>query len=76
MSSNPGKYFKETSTAVPVALTLEGSHVVFGDNTELIRLARHTGLCNWGILDDKYLPMGFGAAFVQRSPYKIFIDEM
>ena len=76
MNINPHKYFKSPKIAVPMALTSEGSHVVFGDYTELVRRARRTGLCNWGILDDRYLSLGFGAAFVQRSPYKIFIDEM
>ena len=59
-----------------MSLTMEGSHVVIEDHTELVLAARRTGLCNWGILDDRYLPLGFGAAFVQRSPYKMFIDEM
>ena len=76
MASNPGKYFQGSSIAVPMALTTEGSHVVFADYTELVWRARLTGLCNWGILDDRYLPLGFGAAFVQRSPYKKYFDEM
>ena len=76
MKSNPEKYFKPSDIAVLMAMTMEGSHVVFSDHTNLVRLARRTGLCNWGILDDRYLSLGFGAAFVRRSPYKMYIDEM
>ena len=76
MSSNPDKYLREVNITVPEVLTMKGSHVVFSDYTFLVMVARDTGLCNWGLLEERYLPLGFGVAFVEGSPYKKFIDEM
>ena len=76
MSSNQEKYLREAEVTISEVLKTEGLHVVFSDYSALHIIARSTGLCNWGILDDRYLPSGFGVAFVQGSPYKKFIDEV
>ena len=76
MSTRPDKYLRHSHISLHEALTTPGSHVVFSDYTEMQRIARATGLCNWGMLNDRYLPLGFGAAFAQGSPYKKFIDDM
>ena len=36
--------------------------------------ARVTGYCNWGMLDERFLPLGYGIPMVQGTPYKPFFD--
>ena len=38
------------------------------------RQAKEAGYCNWGLLDDSLLPLGFGIAFHEGSPFKRHID--
>ena len=76
MSTRPENYLRDWRIILHEALTSQGSHVMFSDYTGIQFRARAAGLCNWGMLNDRYLPLGFGAAFVQGSPYKTFIDNM
>ena len=75
INSNQEKYLRETEIVVPEILSGEGLPVVIKDYTILQMYARSTGLCNWGMLEDRFMPLGFGVAFVQGSPYRKFIDE-
>ena len=49
--------------------------VIFSDYTSAIFRALSTEQCNWGMLDDTFMPLGFGIAFPQGSPFKPYIDR-
>ena len=77
MSRNPDKYFRKAQITIPETLAKDkGVHAIFGDYAFLLQKARLTGLCSWGMLSERYLPLGFGVAFVQGSPYKKYIDQV
>ena len=50
--------------------------VLFADATYLAYRAQTSGLCNADLLENRFLPLGFGIAFGQKSPYKPFIDAV
>lgn len=49
--------------------------VYTSDLTLLIYEARRHGVCNWGIIPERYFPSGFGIAMPQGTPFKPYIDD-
>ena len=45
-------------------LLISGALIKFHDN------------CNWGMMEQTFLPLGFGIAFQQRTPYKPHFDKV
>ena len=74
ISSNQDKYFVRVSKALQKMLHDGEAAVMIQDYTSAIMSARATGFCNWGMLKDRYMPLGYGIAFPQGSPYKEYFD--
>ena len=75
IESNPAKYAIHPKSSVQMMLTEGTPAVVISDYTALRRNAQQSGQCNWAMLEQTYLPLGFGVAFQQGSPFKTFIDN-
>ena len=82
MQRDPDKYLPDTCRESINALLDGTPGVVFCDYTTAVgyahkyAAARQEEVCDWGMLDDTFLPLGFGIAFYQGSPYKPHIDEV
>ena len=48
--------------------------VLIQDYSLAVLNARETGLCNWGMLDERFMPLGYGIALPKGSPYKESFD--
>ena len=53
-----------------------GKGVLFGDYTNMMTLGMDSGGCNWGMMHETFLPVGFGIAFQKGTPFKDAFDEM
>ena len=76
ISSNPDKYFVVVAKAIKRMLYDGEAAVLIQDYTSSIMAARETGLCNWGMLQERYMPLGYGIAFPQGSQYKEYFDKV
>ena len=74
ISSNTDKYFVLISEALPRLLHNGEAAVLIQDYSSAKMAARATGFCNWGMLQDRYMPLGYGIALPQGSPHKKYFD--
>ena len=76
MEAKPEQYIQDDLRDVWYQV-LNGSlrGVLFVDYTITSLFAKATPYCHWGMLQDTYLPSGFGFTFQRGSPYKRFIDN-
>ena len=63
-------------TEIEKTLAAGSLHVIMGDYTDLQTRAIESGYCNWGMLEDTFLPSGFGMAFYKGTPFKDAIDDV
>ena len=78
LNSNPEKYFvSSVSAAIYDMFDTQIPAVVFKDYWSAVMKARRRKpkFCNWGMLKDRFLPLGYGMAFQQGSPYKPYFDK-
>ena len=73
---NPEEYMTFAQKVADKIILEEIPGVLFADATYLAYRAQTSGLCNADLLDTRFLPLGFGIAFGQDSPYKPFIDAV
>ena len=76
VQNNPDEYMTFTEEAANKIIFEEMPGVLFADATDLAYRAQASGLCNANLLEEKFLPSGFGIAFGHKSPYKPFIDAL
>ena len=75
---DPDKYFVSSSSqAIYNMFDTQIPAVVFKDYWSAVMKARRRGpaYCNWGMLKDTFLPLGYGMAFQQGSAYKSYFDR-
>ena len=76
MSTNLEKYLPDSFTSTFKAMFLTDTpRVIFEDQTAIQLVGHRLGHCNWGLLLDTFLPLGFGVAFYQGTPYKEHFDQ-
>ena len=51
-------------------------YVLVGDHTEMMTLGMGNGACNWGMMSETFLPVGFGIAFQKGAPFMDEFDRM
>ena len=76
VQQNPDEYMALAIKAADKIIFEGIPGVLFADATYLAYKAQTSGLCNADLLDNRFLPLGFGIAFGHKSPYKPFIDAV
>ena len=76
MASDNSLYKVEDQEKMIDEMVKGAPYVIVGDYTEMMTLAIGNGACNWGMMSETFLPVGFGIAFQKGTPFKDKFDRM
>ena len=76
IQTDPEKYLLKPYEPLTAMFAGEEPAVAVLDYKAAILQARSLGRCDWEMLQGRYMPLGYGIAFPQRSPYVQYFNTM
>ena len=76
IDSNRERYLVEYNELIETMFSLHKPSVVIKDYSAAILDARRLGYCNWGVLDEHFMPLGYGIALPEDSPFVQYFNDV